>query len=84
MRGDVKEIVGLLMRCLGGEEVTVEEIEASSFEADGPLHEALNRAYIELLEFAHDREARARDGGLDRTRRAALEATLGEIVREAG
>jgi hypothetical protein len=83
LRPDVKEIVGLLMRCLGGEDIPVEEIEASSFEAEGPLHEALNRAYIELLEFAHDRGARLRDDRLDRTRHAALEDALGEIVRKA-
>jgi hypothetical protein len=84
VQGDVKEIVGLLMRCLNGEEISVEEIEASSFEADGPLRDALNRAYIELLEFAHDGEARLQDAELDRKRRAALEAVLGEIVRRAG
>jgi hypothetical protein len=45
MRRDVKEIVGLLMRVLGGGEVSVDEVEVSAFEAAGALQTALNEAY---------------------------------------
>jgi len=72
VEGDIKEIVGALMRVLGGGEIRREEVEDLAFDADGDLLQALNEAYLRLLEFAHDRDMRAR-----------LEEALNEIVRLA-
>jgi hypothetical protein len=81
MRRDVKEILGLLMRALSGDEVPLGEIEAATFEASGDLEWALNDAYIKLLEFAHDHGARLNDPQLDREMRAGLEECLERIGR---
>jgi hypothetical protein len=55
MERDVKEVIGALMRVLGGDEISREEVEELAFEASGDLQAALNEAYIKLLEFAFDR-----------------------------
>jgi hypothetical protein len=49
---DIKEIVGVLMRVLGGGEVLPSELEDLVFEADGELEAALSAAFITLQEFA--------------------------------
>jgi hypothetical protein len=77
---DVKEMIGVLMRVLAGGETTQAEVEELEFEGEGALQEALNEAYIRLLEFAHDREARQSDPDADRASRAGLQACLDKIV----
>jgi len=80
MARDVKEVVGVLMRVLGGEEITQADVEDLGFEGDGELQAALNAAYIKLLEFVHDRDARQRDRALDRTMRERLQTRLDQIT----
>jgi hypothetical protein len=77
---DVKEVVGVLMRVLGGEEITQADVEDLGFEGDGELQAALNAAYIKLLEFVHDRNALQRDRALDLTMRESLQACLDQIA----
>jgi hypothetical protein len=81
MEGGIKEVVGVLMRVLGSGEVSREEVEDLEFEATGSLRAALNEAYIKLLEFAFDRDARLINSELDRAKRAALQESLNKIVR---
>jgi hypothetical protein len=80
MMPDIKEVIGLLMRALGGGEVTQAEVLDLDFEADGELLAALNDAYIKLLEFAHDRELRSTDRGLAERQRADLQHALNRIT----
>jgi hypothetical protein len=80
MMPDIKEVIGLLMRALGGGEVTQAEVLDLDFEADGELLAALNDAYIELLEFAHDRELRRADPGLAERQREDLQRALNRIT----
>ena len=81
MEGDIKEVVGALMRVLGGDEISREEVEDLEFEATDELLAALNDAYIKLLEFSFDRDARLSDGKLDADMRAGLQQSLDKIVR---
>jgi hypothetical protein len=81
VEGDVKEVVGALMRVLGGGEITRQEVEDLTFDATGDLQLALNAAYIQLLEFAYDCDARRDDRKLDNEMRLALQSALYEIVR---
>ena len=78
---DVKDVVGVMMQVLDGAEITQENILDLEFEADGELLTALNEAYIELLEFAHDRDRRRDDRELDQSARERLQAALDKIVR---
>jgi hypothetical protein len=78
---DVKEIIGALMRVLGGGEITRGEVEDLAFEASGALQTALNEAYIQLLEFAYDCEARLRDKRLDSEMRDELQKSLDKIIQ---
>jgi predicted translin family RNA/ssDNA-binding protein len=80
MNRDVKEVVGTMMRILGGGDVSLDQLEELSFEADGELQRALNEAYIKLMEFAYDRELRLGDQTLDRKMRSALQKYLDQIV----
>jgi hypothetical protein len=80
MNRDVKEVVGMMMRILGGGDVSLDQLEELSFEADGELQRALNEAYIKLMEFAYDRELRLADQTLDRKMRSALQKYLDQIV----
>jgi hypothetical protein len=80
MMPDIKEVIGLLMRALGGGEVTQAEVLDLDFEADGELLAALNDAYINLLEFAHDRELRSADPDLAERQRADLQRALNRIT----
>jgi hypothetical protein len=80
MLPDIKEVIGLLMRALGGGEITQAEVLDLDFEADGELVAALNDAYIKLLEFAHDREQRNADAGLAEQQRADLQHALNRIT----
>jgi len=77
---DVKEVIGVLMRVLDGEEVTQAEVEDLGFEGEGDVQAALNDAYITLLQFVHDRERRQSDAAADRAMRASLQACLDHIV----
>ena len=77
---DIKELIGVLMRVTNGGEVTEGEVLDLEFDADGELLTALNAAYITLLEFVHDRSARATDRALDHTQRAVLREKLSRIV----
>src|SRR5438270_12713808 len=83
MERDIKEVIGVLMHVLAGGEVSRGEVEDLAFEAEGALQAAVNEAYIKLLEFAYDRDARGNDGALDRKMRSALQQSLDEIVRLA-
>ena len=73
----------MLMRVLGGDEVSRCEVEDLAFEATGELRTALNEAYIKLLEFAFDYGVRLNDPRLDRRMRADLQHALDQIVRLA-
>jgi len=77
---DVKEVIGVLMRVLDGEEVTQAEVEDLGFEGEGDVQAALNDAYITLLQFVDDRERRQSDAAADRAMRASLQACLDHIV----
>jgi hypothetical protein len=81
MEGDIKEVVGALMRVLGGGEISREDVDGLAFDATGDLLLALNEAYIRLLEFAYDRDARRNDLNLDREMRLALQRALDEIIQ---
>jgi hypothetical protein len=81
---DVKDVVGTLMRVIDGGEISPEEAEGLTFDARGRLRKALNEAFIKLLEFAHDRDARNRDRSLDSAMRDELRECLEAIVRVAG
>jgi hypothetical protein len=83
VEGDIKEVIGVLMRVLAGGEISRGEVEDLAFEAEGELQAAVNEAYIKLLEFAYDRDARGNDHALDRQMRSALQQSLDEIVRLA-
>src|SRR5215469_1193654 len=78
---DVKELIGVIMRVLDHAEITEGEVRDLAFEADGELLEALNDAYIKLLEFVHDRALRERDTALDDQERASLRDALNRIVK---
>lgn len=80
MARDLKEVIGLLMRVLNGEEIAQADVEDLGFEGEGELQTALNAAYIKLLEFVHDRDARERNRALDSRMRESLETCLGEIT----
>jgi hypothetical protein len=79
-RHDIKELIGILMRVLGGAEISEDEVLNLEFEADGELLEVLNKAYILLLEFVHDRDLRDADRNLDRRERSTLQESLNNIV----
>ena len=81
MQCDVKEVVGALMRVLGGDEISCGEVEDLAFEATGELQDALNEAYIKLLQFAFDHDERKTDPKYHAEMRAALERSLDEIIR---
>jgi len=80
---DIKEVIGILMRVLGGDDISRGEVEDLAFEATGELQEAVNEAYINLLEFAYDCESRGNDWKFDREMRAELQRSLDNIVRLA-
>ncbi len=77
---DIKELLGALMRVVGGGEISRAEVEDLAFDPAGEQGALLNEAYIELLEFAYDQEARLSDHELDGAMRARLEATLNRIA----
>jgi hypothetical protein len=82
MEGDIKEVIGTLMRVIDGGEVSRAEVEDLSFAtALDDLQVALNDAFLKLMEFAYDQEARRADLKLDAEMRAALQTCLTEIVR---
>jgi hypothetical protein len=81
MQRDLKDVIGVLMRVLGGGEVSPEELDDLGFDADGELLTALNEAYITLRAFAHDRELRRNDRDIDRQMQLALQDCLDNIVR---
>ena len=81
MEGDLKEVVGVLMRVLDGGNVSRDEVEDLAFEASGDLRTALNEAYIALLEFAYDCDAGRQE--TDGEMHLRLEHLLSEIVRLA-
>lgn len=78
---DVKDVVGIIMRVLDGAEISEDDVLELEFDADGELLAALDEAYVKLLEFAHDRDARLSDNRLDQSARGALHEVLGRIVR---
>ena len=78
---NVKDLIGTIMRVLDGAEISEDDILDLEFDADGELLDALNEAYIKLLEFAHDRERRIKDSHFDQEARKTLQRVLNEIVR---
>ena len=80
MSRDVKEVIGALMRVLDGGEIAVAEVEDLGFEGEGEVQEALNEAFVALMEFAHQSAARRDDPALDRAMRASLQACLDKII----
>ncbi|WP_210202742.1 hypothetical protein [Bradyrhizobium sp. SK17] len=80
MMQDIKELIGVIMRILDHGEIAEAEIVDLDFEAEGELQPVLNEAYVQLLEFVHDRELRRADPDLDGRRRAALQDALHKIV----
>ncbi|MEA2835188.1 MAG: hypothetical protein QOG66_3390 [Methylobacteriaceae bacterium] len=78
---DVKELVGLLMRALDGQALTRAAVMDCAFEAEGELLEALNDAYIKLLQHAHDCEAQETDRLSEASERhRELQASLDRII----
>ncbi len=77
---DVKEVIGVLMRVLDGQEIGQVDVEDLGFEGEGELQAALNAAYIKLLEFVHDRNVRRNDAAADRAMRESLQICLDQIV----
>jgi hypothetical protein len=80
MEGDIKDVVGVLMRVLDGGEVSLEELNDLSFNNEGEIGTALNEAYVKLREFAIDRDIRASDPEAERRMRARLQQCLDKIV----
>ena len=80
MHRDIKEIVGVLIRVLGGGEISRAEVMDLSFDAEGDLLAALNEAYIKLLEFAHDRESGGDNDEVFLKTRAGLQDSLDKIL----
>jgi hypothetical protein len=78
---DITELIGVLMRVVGGGEASVEEVEHLTFDCADYLLPMLNEAFIALLEFAHDHDLRARDMQLEAASRAELDGLLGKIAR---
>ena len=78
---DVKELIGIIVRVLDHGEITEGEVVDLAFEADGELLDALNDAYIKLLEFVHDRASREHDADLDDRERASLRDAMNKIVK---
>lgn len=83
MQGDIKEVVGVLMRCVGGGETTYEEVEELMFDADGELDIAVSGGFLTLMEFAFDRDERMKDPAKDAAMRVDLQHALDAIVRAA-
>jgi hypothetical protein len=81
MNGDLKEIVGTLMRVLDGGTISCAEVEGLAFDAEGDLRIALNEAYIALMEFAWDCEGNLRDPQWAEETKAVLQQCLDKIVR---
>jgi hypothetical protein len=78
---DVKEMIGIIMRVLDHAEIDEAEVLDLDFEAEGELRAALNDAYIQLLEFVHDRDLRQASPELDIKERAVLQDSLNKIVQ---
>ncbi len=78
---DVKELVGTIMRVLNHADISEAEVLDLGFEAEGEALDALNDAYIKLLEFVHDRDLRRTNPDLDAEQRAGLQDSLKRIVR---
>jgi hypothetical protein len=81
MEADIKDVVGILMRVLGGGDVSLEELNDLRFDTDGEIGSALTEAYVKLREFAIDRDLRLSDPKADRDLRADLQKRLDKIVR---
>jgi hypothetical protein len=84
MTTDIKELIGTLMRVVDGAEISEDDVSNLNFEADGELMMALNAAYIQLLEFVHDRNLRLADRSVDAKEREALQESLNKIVELCG
>jgi len=80
MDRDIKDVIGVLMRVLGGDEISARDLDDVGFEADGEIETALNEAYAELQAFVHDRDLRRNDPALDRAMRSRLQGCLDKIV----
>jgi hypothetical protein len=84
MEGDIKEVVGVLMRVLSGGEVSRDEVGVWNSRRPVSFWQHSTSAYIKLLEFAFDHEARLTNSELDRALRAGLQDSPNNIVRMAG
>jgi predicted transcriptional regulator len=81
---DIKELIGTLMRVVDGAEISEDDLSNLHFEADDELMVVLNAAYIQLLEFVHDRDLRLADRNVDAEKREALQESLNKIVELCG
>jgi hypothetical protein len=82
MEGDLKEVVGTLIRALGGARISPAEVQDLAFDASGELQTTLNCAYVQLLEYAYDCDASLNEPLSDKMR-LALQRSLDEIIRPA-
>jgi hypothetical protein len=78
---DVKELIGIIMRVNDRADIAEAEVLDLDFEAEGEMLDALNDAYIKLLEFAHDCDLRRANPDLDRCERSDLQGALSRIVQ---
>jgi hypothetical protein len=83
MERDLKDVIGTLMRVVDGGEISHDELNDLGFEADGTLEIALNEAYVELRDFANDRDLRMNDPEKDRNMRLRLQTCLDNVVMAA-
>ena len=85
MEPDIKDVIGVLMRILGGGDVSQVELDDLGFDADGELQTVMNEVYIKLREFAHDRPLRAKDRELATIPTAASRRSIPmPIMRKLG
>jgi hypothetical protein len=77
---DVKDVVGLLMRALNGEDITQADLEDLGFEGEGEVQTALNEGYIALLKFVQKRDAGRNNPAAERAMQQNLQACLDRIV----
>ena len=81
LQPDLKEVIGTLLRAIGGAEITEQEVLDLGFDAEGELGVVLNDAFLQLLQFAQDQDLRRADIEVDHKQRSDLQSCLDRIVR---
>jgi hypothetical protein len=83
MTDDIKELVGVLMRLLAGEEIATGEVLNVRYDVGSDdAASSVNAAYVGVMEFIDQRDRRTREPDYDRAMRARLQHHLDEIVRQ--